>query len=70
MGRTAVNFTVRDSKKGRVRFDVFDRISADDIMVHLVRRELFRIAGGTPPGDDVDPSFRDFVTFSGTIPGD
>lgn len=70
MARTEVTFTVRDTQKGRVRFDIYDRISADDIMVHLVRREVFRIAGGKPPGDDVDPAFRDFVTFSGTIPGD
>lgn len=69
MARTGVSLDVRDTKHGRVRVDVYDRITADDIMVHMIRREVYRLAGGKDPGDGIAPDFRDFVIYSGTIPG-
>ncbi len=59
--RTEVSFVVNDPERGRVTMQFFDRISIDDVVLHLMERELFRLVGGGAPGDDVNPKFKDFL---------
>lgn len=70
MARLEQDFVVNDKKRGRVRFRVIDRLSPDDVVVHLVERELYRLAGGGDPGDDVNQEFQKFIIHSGAIPGE
>lgn len=69
MARTEVDFTLQDRNRGKVRFRIYDRITPDDIMVHMIERELFKLVGGADPGDEVSKEFKDFVIKSATIPG-
>jgi hypothetical protein len=54
-------FTIRDSRHGKVNIRVIDRIGIDDVVLHLIERELFRLNGGADPGVDVSPNFIDFL---------
>jgi hypothetical protein len=60
-GRITSSAQLQTEKFGKVKFESFDRISVDDVFLHLVRRELYRLAGGTPPGDDINQKFVDFL---------
>lgn len=59
--RAEVSYVINDPERGRVRFQVFDRISVDDVTLHLVERQLFRIVGGGDPGDEVNRAYKDFL---------
>lgn len=59
--RQEVSVDMRDRVHGQVRVRVIDRISVDDVSLHLIKRELFRLAGGADPGDDINPLFIDFL---------
>lgn len=69
MSRADVNFTMDDFKRGRVRFRVIDRITPDDVILHLMEREVFLLKGGDPPGDEVNIEFKDFLVRSGVPTG-
>jgi hypothetical protein len=58
---------LKDRKHGKVRIRVIDRISVDDVTLHLIRRELYRLSGGADPGDDVNPQFIDFLVREGYL---
>lgn len=59
--RVDFSYVVNDPERGRVKFQVFDRISIDDVTLHLIERQLFQLAGGADPGDDVNQNFKDFL---------
>jgi hypothetical protein len=59
--RQEVSVDARDRVYGQVRIRVIDRISVDDVTLHLIKRELFRLAGGADPGDELNPLFIDFL---------
>lgn len=59
--RTEISFVINDSERGRVKFQVYDRISVDDVTMHLIERRLFQLAGGGDAGDDVNRNFKDFL---------
>lgn len=59
--RSASGFMVLDEKRGKIRFKFMDRINVDDVILHLIERELFRLVGGNDPGEDLNPSFKDFL---------
>lgn len=59
--RTEVSFIVNDPERGKVTMQFFDRVSIDDVTLHLIERELFRLVGGGAPGDDINPNFKDFL---------
>jgi hypothetical protein len=61
--------TLNDKKFGRVHMIMRDRIGIDDVTVHLIKRELFRLSGGPDPGQDVNPTFKDFLVREGFIIG-
>ena len=56
-----------DRNSGKVRFRVYDRICIDDLTLHLIKRELYRISGGADPGDDVNDKFKDFLIREGYL---
>lgn len=53
--------TLTSNERGRVTMRIVDRITVDDVFLHLVNRELYRIATGSDPGSDVDQSFKEFL---------
>jgi hypothetical protein len=59
--RSEFSFNVNDVERGSVKFEFYDRISVDDLFLHLVRRQLYLLAGGGDPGDDVNQTFKDFL---------
>lgn len=59
--RFELEYTVNDSERGRVKIQVYDRISIDEVVMHLIERELFLQVGGPDPGTDVNQNFKDFL---------
>jgi len=53
--------TLTTNERGKVTVHLFDRINVDDVFLHLVNRELYRLSTGTDPGIDFDPQFKDFL---------
>ena len=53
--------TLTTQEDGRVVLKLFDRINVDDVFLHLVNRELFRIITGTDENPDVNSLFKDFL---------
>lgn len=49
------------NERGKVVVHMIDRINVDDIFLHLVNREIYRISTGTDPGSDFEPAFKDFL---------
>ena len=61
MARFEQKLSITSTGQGRANIRVIDRINVDDVYLHLVRRELFRLKTGVVEGVDVDPSFKDFL---------
>lgn len=40
---------------------VIDRINVDDLVLHMIHGEVYRLITGKDPGADVDPQFKDFL---------
>lgn len=59
--RIEISYNINDPERGTVRFEFVDRTFIDDLTIHLVRRELFRVVGGQDPGDDVNQNLKDFL---------
>lgn len=59
--RSEIKYTVMDGVRGNVRFEIYDRACIDDLTIHLIRRELYRLAGGADPGNDVNQGLKDFL---------
>lgn len=53
--------TLTSIGSGRVTVRMVDRINVDDIVLHLINRELYRIATGVDPGPDIEPLFKEFL---------
>jgi hypothetical protein len=53
--------TLTSAERGRITLRMVDRINVDDVFMHLVSREIYRIATGSDPGIDVDPLFKEFL---------
>lgn len=56
-----VEFKITTTDKGTIRLRVFDRITVDDVFLHLVNQEVFRVLTGRDPGMEVQTSFKDFL---------
>lgn len=59
--RFELEYVINDSERGRVKIQVYDRIGMDDLVLHLIERNLYRLVGGADPGDDINPAFKDFL---------
>jgi len=44
-------FTLTTTERGKVIVKLLDRINVDDVFVHLVNQELYRLVTGTDPGE-------------------
>lgn len=53
--------TLTTTERGRVTVRMVDRINVDDIFLHLVNREIYRVGTGIDPGPDVEPLFKEFL---------
>jgi hypothetical protein len=56
-----VKFTLTVTDLGKINVKVFDRIIVDDVTVHLINKEIYRLLTSKDPGADVDRSFKDFL---------
>jgi len=53
--------TLTTSEKGRLTMRMVDRINVDDVLMHLVSREIYRITTGKDMGSEVEPLFKEFL---------
>lgn len=53
--------TLTAQERGRITIRLVDRINVDDVFLHLVNREIYRISVGTDPGSEVEPLFKEFL---------
>ena len=63
MLRSVREFQLDDVNRGKVNFRVIDHILPEDIIVHLIERELYKVAGGNDPGDEINSQFIDFLVI-------
>jgi hypothetical protein len=59
--RQEFQFSITTVERGKITLKMFDRINVDDVFLHLVNKEVFRIRTGKNSTDDVDPLFKDFL---------
>jgi len=59
--RQEFKFSITTTERGKITLKMFDRINVDDVFLHLVNKEIFRIKTGENSSDDVDPLFKDFL---------
>jgi len=53
--------TLTTHEDGKIVLKMFDRINVDDVFLHLVNREIFRLITGTDNDPDVNSLFKDFL---------
>ena len=53
--------TLTSIERGKITIRMVDRINVDDVFLHLVNREIFRLKTGKDNGSEVDPLFKDFL---------
>jgi hypothetical protein len=53
--------TLTTTERGRVTVRLVDRINVDDIVLHLLNREIYRVGTGIDPGVEVEPLFKEFL---------
>jgi hypothetical protein len=56
-----VKFNLSVTDLGKINVKVFDRITVDDVTVHLINKEIYRLLTAKDPGGDIDRSFKDFL---------
>ena len=54
-------FTITSEERGKLIVKMVDRINVDDVFVHLVNREVFRLKTGADAGSEVEPMFKEFL---------
>jgi hypothetical protein len=59
--RQQFEFTLTTVQGGKIVVSMVDRITIDDVFLHLVNREVYRVLTGDDPGNSVDPLFKDFL---------
>jgi hypothetical protein len=53
--------TLTAQERGKITIRLVDRINVDDVFLHLVNREIYRLSVGTDPGSEVEPLFKEFL---------
>jgi hypothetical protein len=53
--------TITTAEEGKVTVRMVDRINVDDVFVHLVNRNLYRLSVGADAGTDVPVLFKEFL---------
>ena len=60
-GRFEQKFSITSTTRGKMVVKMVDRINVDDVFLHLVNRETYRIITGTDSGSTVEPLFKEFL---------
>lgn len=60
-GRFERSFTISSQSRGKMIVKMVDRINVDDVFLHLVNRELYRLTTGKDTGSTVEPLFKEFL---------
>ena len=55
------DITITSNERGRITMKLIDRINVDDVFLHLVNREIYRLATGKDTGSEVEPLFKEFL---------
>jgi hypothetical protein len=59
--RQQFEFTLTTVDRGKIVVTMVDRITVDDVFLHLVNREVYRVITRDDPGEEVSPLFKDFL---------
>jgi len=60
-GRFEQQFTITSESRGKMIVKMVDRINVDDVFLHLVNRELFRLVSGVDTDPSVESLFKEFL---------
>ena len=61
MSRQEQVITITTAEDGKAKLRIIDRINVDDILLHLIRRETYRLTTGQDKGSDVNSQFKNFL---------
>lgn len=56
-----IKFSLTTTESGKIDLKIFDRIIVDDVIVHLINQEVYRIITNKDPGTTIARSFKDFL---------
>ena len=59
--RQEIAFTITTQDRGNLTFTMYDRITPDDVFIHLLKREAAKVMTGEDQGDDIPRAFKDFL---------
>jgi len=59
--RQEFEFSLTTTERGKITIKIFDRITVDDILLHLINQEIFMIVTRKEIETDVDQLFKDFL---------
>jgi len=59
--RQTVEFSLLTEDRGKITLKIFDRITVDDVFLHLVNQEIFRIVTKQDSDTSVPYLFKDFL---------
>ena len=57
--RQELDFSLTTVEKGKITVKIFDRINVDDVFLHLVNQETYRILAKRDVDPAVNPLFKD-----------
>jgi hypothetical protein len=56
-----VDFELTIQELGKVKVKVFDRITVDDVVLHLTNQRIYEVVSGRDPGYTVSENAKDFL---------
>lgn len=59
--RQEYEFTLVSTDQGKVTVSLVDRINVDDVFLHMVHGEVYRLITGEDTGADVNELFKSFL---------
>jgi len=60
-GRFEQEVSITTNERGKITMKLIDRINVDDVFLHLINREIYRLMTGTDVGSEVEPLFLEFL---------
>jgi len=67
--RTELEFSLTTEEFGKRNFKLVDKLMVEDLVVHLAKREMFRVITGIDEGVDVNREFKDALVLDDFIVG-
>lgn len=56
-------FKITATEQGQIRMKVYDRITVDDVTLHLINQSIYNILTKEDPTFDVSRNFKDFLVM-------